>query len=351
MKKFVFALLLCLLLVPASAFAQDPQLLWDLSQVVDLDDYGIRLNAPDGWAVVEDRGATYILANEDDLEAISDADPDTPPTDYAIAASAFPLEFLQESAALPLDQILESLIAAGGNFDLAETGEVAVNIRPAYLGIGTGDGLGVIITIWKQDGNLVIMLLTVPSEETNVDEQFSWGSILGLVRPIVPDDFAPAEERYEINDLNLSILYPDGWATADTIDLFGVPGAAFAENEDDLSAETPEGVLIGVIQIPGTPEDLDLDEDATSEDMVMAFAGLMGVEDVKSEGDFIVGGLAGVGFTGENAENGRPGFGIVTYNPEAEAFTVFTMGAPDEDALEEFTPVFLAMVWSAAPLE
>ncbi|MFN8373123.1 MAG: hypothetical protein U0694_09650 [Anaerolineae bacterium] len=348
MRKLALVVVLCLFLVPTLAFAQDSQLLWDLSQVVDVDALGLRLNVPADWTAGEISGATYIVENADDLDTISGGGS---PTGYAIAVSAFPLEALGDvTDETPLEDILASLNSSG-SMELSETGTAAVNLRPAIYGVGTTNGMGTIITLWMQDANLIILGLAVPADSVDADSAFSWGNILGLIRPIVSDEITPAEERYEVTDLGFSMIYPEGWATADASEIAGIPGAAFAENESDLTAETPQGNLIAILQLTATLEDFGLDEDYTTGDLVEIFGTTFGTEDAVSLGSFVVNGQPGVGYTGTSASNGTLTITIVTHNEEAGTFTIYALGAVDEDAFELYKPVFLAMLWSIAPLE
>ncbi len=349
MPKILVVLLLCLLVLPAAVFAQEP--LWDLSQVVDVESLGIRFNAPDGWTVVETQVGIALVENEADVEAVSDDDSDTNPEGYAIAVSGLPMEDMGISD-FSLEEIGD-LIAEQTQVEVSESDVLTVNIRPArYIGgVSSDDGKGGYVAFWKQDGNLMTFVMALPDDELNVDAAFSFGTMLGTIRPIVSEDITSADEPYEITDLAISMTYPDGWATADAADTMGAPGAVFAENEDDIAAAAPEGTIIVAFQVEGTLEELGLEEDAEPEAVVEQFATAIGISDVEPQGEFVIAGQAGFGMTGTISATDGLGYLIVTRNADDGVFNIYGLFTPDEDALEEYTPVFLTMLWSVQPLE
>jgi hypothetical protein len=348
MKKLVFIVLLSLLIVPTLVFAQAD---WDLSQEVLVESLGIRFNVPDGWVSQESGVTTYVAETQEDLDVLGDGDADTKATGFAVAVSGFPLEALELTDAT-LEEIAET-ITSQSSVEVGESGEVTVNLRPAYYVFGTSatDGTTSYLALWKQDGNLIILGLLLPDENTSDDIAFAFGRILGSVRTIVSEDFTASDERYEVTDLGYSLYYPAEWTTADTAELAGASGAIFAENADDIGAELAAGTVITILQIPGSIEELELSEDSEVEDYVAAFAGLLGIENVVSQGEFVINGEWGVGFTGNSSASGRPGLGIVTYSEEAEAFNVYIVASADDETLAEYIPVFQIMLWSIEPIE
>jgi hypothetical protein len=347
MRKVFVVLLLCLLVIPASVFAQDDVL--ELSQVVQIEALGIEFNAPDGWLVGSDDSALYVAQTQEDLDAATDGDPETKAAGVAVAVAVIPLEDMGMEDAT-LDDIATQF---AGSAEVSDSGELTVNLRPAIylLGTSTSNGETSYLAFWKQDASLVLFSVLVPSGEVDQSITDLFGTMLNTVRPSVAEDFVAAEERYEATDLGYAILYPEGWATVNAADITGTPGFVLAEIESDVTAEQAEGTVISVVQIPGTIEDLELTEESEVSEWVDAIAALLGIEEVESQGEFSLLGEWGVGFTGVSATSGRPGYAIVTYNADNEVFTVYVLTSPDAETLEYYVPIFQILLWSVTPLE
>jgi hypothetical protein len=351
MKKLVLVALLCLFIVPTLVSAQAD---WDLSQEVWVESLGIRFNAPDGWVVSSTDAATYVAETQEDIDTLGDGDASTNPAGIAIAVAGLPLEGSpMEDATL---EDLANTLATQANAEVAGSGELQVNIRPAYYFIGTGTNEAGFtatsyVALWKQGSTLVVFGINSPEEAVNDDLSLAFGIMLGSMRPLVSEDFVAADDRYEVTDLGYTINYPADWTTADTAEIIGASGAVFAENADDIGAEVAAGTMITILQIPGSIEDLELGEDSEVEDYVTAFATLLGIENVESQGEFMVNGEWGVGFTGNSSTSGRPGLGIVTYSEEDEAFNVYIVATADDETLATYIPIFEALLWSIQPVE
>jgi hypothetical protein len=351
MKKLVLVVLLCLLVIPTLASAQAD---WELSQEVWVEAIGIRFNAPADWVSSVSPIGVYVAETQEDIDTLGDGDATTNPTGIAIAVGVLPLEGSPMEEAT-LEELAEMLVTQG-NIEVADSGELPVNIRPAtyFLGTGTNEAgftSTSYVALWKQDGTLVVFGIQSPEEAINDDLSFAFGAILASVRPLVSEDFVAADEPYEVTDLGYTMAYPAEWTVANGSDTAGVPGVIFAEIAEDIGAEESTGTMITILQIPGSIEALELTEESEVEDYVAAYAALLGIENVESQGEFVVAGEWGVGFTGTSARTGRPGMGIVAYSEEDEAFNVYILASADEETLAAYLPIYQIMLWSIQPVE
>ncbi|NWF69620.1 MAG: hypothetical protein HXY40_11095 [Chloroflexi bacterium] len=346
MRKIVFALLLLCLLAAPAAFAQEatPQPLWELTQDVEIAALGVHFNAPAGWAVESFSGFTVVAATAEAAQEYADGQS---VSDFALGIAGIPLQEMTDDPDTPLDEIFATTTVG---LEVTESGETTVNLRPALYAVGVGNGQGALVAIWKQDGFLMVFGMAVPAPEADVDMAFSYGMILGTVRPLVSDEITPAEERYEVIDLGFDLFYPAGWTAADAAEVLGVPGVMFYESAEDVGAPTPTDSAIAILNVESSLEDLGLEDDATMEDIANVIAGLFQVTEPELDDEFVVNGAPGIGFNG-SANPTRVGFVIVTYDRENEVVGIYTLSTADEETLALYRPAFLAMLWSIRPLE
>src|SRR5688572_29412636 len=128
MRRFLMGLLLLLLLVlPFSTFAQDQELGWELGEdsFIDITDIGFRFYYPVGWVWGSSSGGISIAETQADLDAQLDDDDTTVPEGRVMSILGIPLESLPADEPQSMDDYADFVVEVG---EITETERIELPI-------------------------------------------------------------------------------------------------------------------------------------------------------------------------------------------------------------------------------
>jgi polyisoprenoid-binding protein YceI len=317
MKKFFcFAFLICLL-VSVAAFAQDsPEPLWELSQVVEMEEFDFRFDTPANW----------LLSESDEFDGIT-----IEPTEGEFSGYSITLSWIQRGF-ISADDHLGRI---GCNLLSSKTH--SVNVYPAISAVCEEMGIW---TFWESGDYFFILSFSSPNA-IDAAHQYTWDLILESIRTIISEEIVFADEPYVAESLNRLIFYPQTWL-ADIARPDIEASIAFYELESDVGQAELEGAMIEVFQVSST----DLG-DASLLDIIQPFHdGLIDVDSIYGSDNYRLLNEPGVGFGTVN-ENGVLVYYVSTVNSASDLITIWALKASHQELLETYAPVFLTMLWKA----
>lgn len=343
-RLLLWALVLALAVgVPVAVAAQDSEAVWDLSENLTFTDLGFNVNFPAGWVYGATNGnGVFFAETDDDLALVTDNDPNTLGTDNTmqfIGSQVDELAALIGSDDPTLDEIADFVAQSRGITENEDRVEIPIMTRRSVSVLGEdAAGQGWIVTIWKQGDFAIGAFLTSPSYEETIRVAYSWGNILGGIRP--NDALTLSADTVPLANVGAEFNYPDGW-TPD-------PSAATIvyELESDLQNDAGEGHLI--VAIEQSLDELELGDDATLEDAVEAnIASYELTEPIRRE-EFI---LLGQPATVIRGTDGSGQYGLFGFTIVDGIVVQIGVISPDEESLDTLEPTFLAMLQTLRPAE
>lgn len=351
MRTLVLILLGFALLLPNAALAQTQPAEWELTQSFQFAELPLEMFYPDGWFLdTNTPGAYYIVENEADFAALGDDDATTLPTGDAFQIVVASLEEVGLDPHLPLDDFVTILVESTGVIqdpneplvDLSLLGHRTVSI----VGDGFHGGRPGIGTTWIQDGHVIVMSMSTSTVERRNELAFSWGFVLGSIRPITTFTLTDDQNMFVADAFGISFKHPAEWVNAEQGNAIG-----FYQNEIDRENELAgtgkplTGNAFYIFQIPTTT----LTADSTREEIIaesLAFFGLTS-SDKPVEENIILG---VPGYTSEiTTTTALPAYvTAVLYN---NTLYLIVTAAADEDSLQAFNPDLDAILGSITAIE
>lgn len=347
MRRFLI-LVLVLSVFTISATAQDEddfEPIFDLTETFTVEDLGFEFFYPAGW-VFDTSDGIALAETQADLDALITNDPAVTAEGYTIQLTGFPVDaFGLENPTL--DALAEEFVTLAG-VTIDEVVELPVMARRSISIIGRTEetGRGGIITMWLEDGFVVLFSFGVPDGTADGNEGFTWGQLLGSMTPITDVEVT---ETLELPDFGVALEHPAEWTV-----ITDSSGARIYELEsdaaNDASPDSPEGLAIGLIF--GTLEDVGVDASATTDEIVEFLNFAFGFEtlEVTVSEYVILGDIPGVGVAGETAEGIN--FQVILFIDETtERVLLYALSLPSMEALEEFENASLQVLSSMRLLE
>lgn len=323
-----------LLILPAATFAQDdqPKLVWDLSNTFTAKGLGFQFNYPAGWVI--EPASMSIAENDADMALILDGDPATQPAGYSISLGGVPLEAAGATESSTLEEIADKVAQASKlTEDDDRVIEPVMSLRSlSIIGTDANNRSGV-ITLWKQNGNLIIMSLQGP--ELTEEIGATWGAILELIQPA--DTLALGDNPVMGPSGEYSISYPADWFSDAT-------KGAMAEIEADLTSGTaPTGILVAMVERPLSTMGTDVTDLAG---VLAAQEAQMGWSqtDPLVPVDHII--LEQPALTVSGPSTMAPGSWLIITVSLLDKNNALVIGTflPSEEAYKTFAPTYLAML-------
>lgn len=200
------------------ASAQVPKVPVELIAAYEVPELGMMFDYPQGW-VTDTSSSLTLVANPKDLTAATDNDPATKAVEPFISLDLIALD----GTGLPPNPRLESardLVVNVLGLAIEEELEIPVMARRAitlYAADKNGDyGL---ITLWLQDGSLVLFVLSAPTAQDTANWLSVWKLILASVRPI---NALPLTQSAFSEFLQAEFQYPENWTIYNETDRLGI---------------------------------------------------------------------------------------------------------------------------------
>ncbi len=336
-RLLLWALVLALFIgVPVAVVAQDSKAVWDLSENLTFTDLGFNINFPAGWVYGATNGnGVFFAETEDDLAQVTDNDANTLGSDSTmqfIGSQIDDLANLIGTEDPTLEELADFVAQSRGITENEARVEIPVMTRRSLSVLGEdAAGQGWIVTIWKQGDFAIGAFLTSPSYDETVRVAFSWGNILGGIRP--NDTLTLGKDTMPFANVGAEINYPKGWT----------PDPANAnivyELESDLQDGGSEGYLL--IGIEQSLAQLELEDDATLEDAVEANIAIYELTEPIRREEFI---LLGQPATVIRGTDGSGQHGLLAFTIVDDIVVQIGVISPDEETLDTFEPTFLAML-------
>ncbi len=304
-------------------------------------DLGLELPVPSRWTYREGDGV-YFAANDADIDAVLDDNPATVPSTPVIQLVAVQLQNPQAVTALPLRDAFDTA-ARQLQFTTAEPLPSSVLGRLALTGFGTRQNAGFILTVWLQDGRLVLLSMTTPDAASAQAQARAWGTILSTIQAV---DALPLERR-AVSTYGFEMAYPEGWTVLNLEDggLFGVfETAADAQLVASGTATTgirDSSVVVSVNRF----EELRLTDDSPTTELQSILSANLGLTMQVTHGEFFVIGMRGTGLYGQ-MPNGRWLYVVGVLDTTNDLVFFYMLAAPTEARLLELQPTYLTMLHS-----
>ena len=349
MRRLITMIVFTLLVLPFAAFAQDQKIGWNLQDdnYVDVTDLGFRFYYPTGWVYDLKSGKGINLADtQAGLDAQLDDDDSTQAAGMTIEIRGLPLAGLTDLGDNPsLDDIVDFAVKASDVTEPTRT-EAPVMTRRSITVIGSNSaGREGFATFWKQGDYVVIVTLGLPEKVTVKEMGYTWDVTIGSIKPLDAQELGDGLLTDEAS--HFTINYPADW-TPDPKQ----PVVVY-ERADDVG-KTFSDVKGSVFTFSdGALSELDLQNDATLDDVVEKAKAAFNLDDSAISEEFILLGQPAVTLSGEpTADSGGAGHGlIVTVGLVDGRAIVLILVAPSKDAADTFMPTWIQMLRSVKPIE
>ncbi|MBZ0287815.1 MAG: hypothetical protein K8I30_09390 [Anaerolineae bacterium] len=345
MRRLLVMVLLAFAVMPFAAAAQDQKIGWDLdeSNYIDVQDLGFRFHFPTGWVYDVDSGEGIAMADSQaSMDAHLDDDDSTTPEGLIINIRGLPLEALTDLGENPtLNAIADFAVQAGGITETEPRVEVPVLARHSITIIGTNsDGRAGFATIWRQDGNLVLLSLGAPDTQTRNELAYTWGVTLGWIRPLGALELSDDKVTDTISQF--TIPYPEGWTPNPD------QPASVYELAEDVGSEITDMKGAAFAFSDAALSDLGLEAGATLDEVAAVAKGAFDLGDDVSGEEFVLLGQPAVTFRGVPAsDSGGAGHGVIlTVGLVEERAILLILVTPSMDAADAFMPTWLMMLSS-----
>ncbi len=334
MRRLLVVLLV--VMVGVRVFAQQQsQLLYDLTETFTVQDLGFTFNYPQGWLFTVGDGGIYFAPDEKSLALAADGDLSTMPSTVYFSITGLPLSLITEEQDPALDDVVASLVTLA-QIQEVERIEFGVLGRRAVLVVTTAPVLSY-TTIWRQDDIITALSFVAPDEQTLLAHGYTLGYMLGTIQGV---NAQPLPNRYDWQDVGLSIAYPEGWQVYPE-------RYAIAQFEEDAAgivnpSYQPKGYVIGMLflTLSVTPEEAAAFDYRIVADNVFSLfqdAASYTYEELRSQETRAFG--MHVAF-----KDGRQTFVAGFVDAEMPALRLFTLGMPSEKDVEPIRDTWYAMV-------
>lgn len=340
-RLFLLLSLMLLLIVPVAVNAQDdaPEPIFDLNNTFTVEDLQLEFFYPEGW-LFDTSDGIRLASNEADLAAFVDDDPDTLPDGFTINLTAVPEEAIGVED--PTLDLAAEAIAILAEITVSESVEVPVMTRRAISLIGTTpDGRSGIVTMWRQDGLIVLFSLGVGEGGVTEEIAYTWGVILGSMQSL-PLAGYELTETLDVTQFGVTVDYPTGWSVVeDPIGVF------FYELESDVdvaqTGENAEGYAV-IFQF-GRASELGLTAETFAyEQLPELAASVLGELQDSRVIEHVVLDVPGIVLTGGiDDQVGNVGLFV---DIETDRVLLVAWSAPDAQAAVDFSSTALAMLQS-----
>lgn len=347
MRRLIALLIVSLLLLPAAAFAQDSEMLWELDKesYLDVTDLGFRFYYPTGWVWASGDGGIVIAPTQADLDAQMDGDDSTLPEDKVITLVGFPISDIAGKNKNPtLDDLADIVVETGGISESTRFEVPVMSRRSIWVAGENSLGRSGIAALWTQNGYLILASLGAPDEQTISDTVYTWGYTLGNVTPLDAQDLGADQLSSDLNQFTMQV--PDGW----TLDPDEAQSTTVVyELTDDVNAqlEDVDGLFLSLID--GKLTDLSFPEDTTAQDLAAAMNASFGLDKDKNatQEEFVFLDQPAVVSTGavDDGSGGTRGV-ILTAAVVGENAVVFVLIAPTPEDAVAFAPTWTSMMQS-----
>ncbi len=330
--------------VPVAVAAQGGQAVWELDENLTFTDLGFNINYPADWEFgATESSGVFFAETEDDLDQVTDSDPNTMGTDNTMQFIGTRIEDLAGvigSDDPTLEEIADFVVQSRGITENEARVEIPVMTRRSLsvLGQDAADQ-GWILTIWKQNGYAIGAFLTSPSYEETVRIAFSWGQLIGGIRP--NDPLPLGKETVSLPNIKAEFAYPDGWIVDPEN-----PNIVY-ELESDLENQTNNGSFLLVTEQKLPDTDMDL-EQALDEVVTSTISSLGLVEPIRRE-EFILLGQPAVAIRGTNENEIE--YALVIQTIVNGAIVRIGLISPSESDIDALEPSFIYMLQSLRTTE
>lgn len=336
-RLLLLALVLALAVgLPVAVAAQNSEAVWDLTENLTFTDLGFNVYYPEGWVYGATNGSGVFFAEtEDDLAQVTDDDPNTLGTSNTMQFIGTEIEALAEvvgSDAPTLEEIAAFVMESRGITESEPPVEVPVMSRRSYSILGEdAAGQGWILTVWKQGDFAIGAFLTSPDYDETVRVAFSWGQVLANILP--NDPLRLDKGTVPLPTVGAEFNYPEDW--------FVDPDNAniVYELESDYTDDSSEGFLL--IGIEQSLEDLELDDDATLEDVVEANIAILELTEPVRHEEFIMLDQPAIVIRGTD---GSDQYALLAHTIVDGVVVQIGVISPDEKSMDAFEPTFVAML-------
>lgn len=339
-----FAVVLLVVLGGIQTFAQGATILYNLSGRFTVNDLGFTFAYPVDWVFRATETGIYLAPTEADLDILTDGDPATNPSNVYITVAALPTSvLLEDPTTATISEVADAVRDAVQLNDLLRI-EFGVMGRHAITSINTSP-FPSYVTLWRQDETLVLMSMVFPDEATLGTHGATWGTIVGGSIGVTA---APLPERYEWEQLNLSMSHPSEWTVFPE-------SYAIAEFEEDAlgiadATYVPKSYVVGMLRL-----NLNLDAEAIAETTRRQFAEEMVTLFTSEIDTYVYEELHGANAPAFGLKitfvDGRQTFVAGFVNTLAPSLDLLTLGAPNAEAAEAILDTWYMMVQSAQVIE
>lgn len=322
MRPLIF-FVLCMIFFVSTIAAQENEL--------TVPELGFKFASPGTWV----NSGINFAENQADLAALTDTDEATQPTGQTITITSLPFaDFGAE-----LDQAAETVMQNAG-IQVSVTAESSVMGRRAVSLSGTNtQGRAIAANFWQQGEDLIVFTFGMPAlNET-------WETTLASIEPLLAETLEVTAVQSE--ELALEMIAPMDWEVFTNEQSIG-----FFELGRDLESfqtnlPTTASTILVTVQ---TLETMGLTPDTTLED-IQAWMGFdPEIASIIDEGEFLVLDQPGFGFRDIDPEQGYANFTVITLSDEGTV-TFYNLSTPDEEALEQGTPLFLTLLQTLKSIE
>jgi hypothetical protein len=345
MRRLLALVVVGLFLLPAAAFAQESELIWELDKesYLDVTDLGFRFYYPVGWVWGTGSSGIVVAPTQADLDAQLDDDATTLPESHVMTIVGIPLTDLADLGDKPtLDQLADFVVETGGVTE-SERFEVPVMSRRSVWVMGeNGQGRSGVATLWTQNGYLVLTTLGAPDADTLLNSVFTWGYTLGSVIPLEAEDLGSGALESAVSQFTMQ--YPDSW----TPDPDPQQSALVVyELADDINQELAavDGIMVSVIDTPLA--DLGFDETFTVEELAETMTTSFGLGADAVHEEFVFLEQPAIVSSGEISDGSGGTRGLILTSSVVNGNgVVFVLIAPSVERANEFLPTWTSMMQS-----
>ncbi len=345
MRRIFLFVVVLLLVIPSAAFAQEAtpdatnQAVWNLNQKFTVTDLGFQFSYPEGW-VTDSSSGIKLTENQADMNTLLDKDDSTNPKGYAIFLSGVPVTALNMPADSGLNDVVDTLVKTA-KFSESQTrvDEPIMAYRSVTLIGKSASNEQSIVTIWLQSGNVIVLSMTGPTVDQNVE--YTWGMLLGSITPTNALDLTDTPLQSPNGDFSMN--YPVGW-TADK-------GVA-AQDKDDFagmsSNEKPKNGIV-VVMLESKLSDIGRDVFDLSS-LGNSMHKTEGWDDSVVPSEFIVAGQPALNYTGPVPKDDQAVQVYTLFLKDADNAVIIAVFAPTQDDLTAFMPTYLTMLGTVKPI-
>ena len=296
---------------------------WVLGPILKVDVVPFEFVYPVDWVQHIDVNRIALASNEEDLAVEVDGDPTTIPARPTITLNAIPLQNIDLTPDTSLGDRQDYVLSLVG-LELQQAFDIPVMIYPSVTLVGRGpDGRHGLASMWIQNNSLMIFSLNTPDAQLASDLAYTWGVILGSLRPHIDVELAVP---IGIPQSRIRIQYPVGWDSV--------------EDSDSISASDPAtGASLSAFLAPVSDF-----SDASSVDvntLSSSIASVMRLEQASRKTHYLVLNLPAVGFVGQTTDGV---WSRVFYTISGEDVLFVTYTAPTSDMLASFEETWLTIL-------